>query len=233
MKVRVCPKCGKHNLEDAWSCVDCGETLSMNTLVDTESGQSLSQTPIAGHTTLSEISPHFEQDVIETLKTTVQIDESVLWGCNFAKPSKTLPFIFGYFIITSRQLILAQFRSDIRKDKTAGVDLVLNPLKFLAKELLDTYEKSTHPWTAMELLNIPYPSQPLTSTEKSSREVMTVNLKNVSSARIIQSWHKENLINSLVFGFEKSNEVTITFYSPHQAEKAYQVLTAQVDKKFS
>lgn len=34
MKVRVCPKCGKHNLEDAWYCLDCGETLSIKTIAD-------------------------------------------------------------------------------------------------------------------------------------------------------------------------------------------------------
>ena len=36
MKVRVCPKCGKHNLEDAWLCIECGETLSLNTLTEVD-----------------------------------------------------------------------------------------------------------------------------------------------------------------------------------------------------
>ena len=142
-----------------------------------------------------------------------------------------LPFLFGYVILTSRQLILVQFRSDISKEKGAGVELVVNPLKFLAKELLDAYEKSTHPWTALGLLNAPYPSQPLTSTEKNSREVIAIELKTISSARAIQAWYKENLLNSIVFGFGKNNQLTITFYSPHQAEKTYQLLTAQLDKK--
>jgi hypothetical protein len=35
-KVRVCPKCGKHNLESAWHCSECAETLSIETLVDIE-----------------------------------------------------------------------------------------------------------------------------------------------------------------------------------------------------
>jgi len=39
MKVRVCPKCGKHNSENAWSCLNCGETLSTKTLMDTDSSQ--------------------------------------------------------------------------------------------------------------------------------------------------------------------------------------------------
>ena len=37
MKAKVCPECGKHNLENAWSCVDCGHTLSIKTLVEIES----------------------------------------------------------------------------------------------------------------------------------------------------------------------------------------------------
>lgn len=37
MKVRVCPKCGKHNSENAVNCSDCGTTLSIKTLIDTES----------------------------------------------------------------------------------------------------------------------------------------------------------------------------------------------------
>lgn len=34
MKVRVCPSCGKHNLENAFNCVDCGTTMSINTLTN-------------------------------------------------------------------------------------------------------------------------------------------------------------------------------------------------------
>ena len=34
MKVKVCPNCGKHNPESAWSCENCGATLSIRTLID-------------------------------------------------------------------------------------------------------------------------------------------------------------------------------------------------------
>ena len=37
MKVRVCPQCGKHNSENTFNCIHCGETLSVNTLVDEQS----------------------------------------------------------------------------------------------------------------------------------------------------------------------------------------------------
>lgn len=38
-KVRVCPKCNKHNAENAWNCVDCGATLPITSLVDLDSEQ--------------------------------------------------------------------------------------------------------------------------------------------------------------------------------------------------
>jgi hypothetical protein len=33
-RVRVCPKCGKHNPESAWHCSECSQTLSIETLTD-------------------------------------------------------------------------------------------------------------------------------------------------------------------------------------------------------
>ena len=39
MNVRVCPKCGTHNSESEWSCTECGETLSLKTLMDTSTNQ--------------------------------------------------------------------------------------------------------------------------------------------------------------------------------------------------
>jgi len=43
MEVKVCPKCGKHNSNIAWKCINCGEMLSVKTLMDTDSGQLLSE----------------------------------------------------------------------------------------------------------------------------------------------------------------------------------------------
>ncbi len=37
MKAKVCPKCGKQNSADVWNCIDCGETLSINTIVEVDS----------------------------------------------------------------------------------------------------------------------------------------------------------------------------------------------------
>lgn len=56
MKVRVCPNCGKSNLENVYNCVDCGATLSVNTLMDTESEQFLNLKPITSHAESNEIS---------------------------------------------------------------------------------------------------------------------------------------------------------------------------------
>lgn len=34
MKIRICSECGTHNVATAWSCTNCGETLSINTIVE-------------------------------------------------------------------------------------------------------------------------------------------------------------------------------------------------------
>jgi len=68
MKVRVCPQCGKNNLENAFSCVECGTTLSIKSLLDLESDQYSNVKAVAGETRLGEISSYFESDVEETLK---------------------------------------------------------------------------------------------------------------------------------------------------------------------
>ena len=84
MKVRVCPKCGKHNLEKAWHCIDCGTTIPMTALIDTETSQP-SAGLFAGQPALSSISPYFEQDVVEVLNTNMQDPKSIIWGCNITQ----------------------------------------------------------------------------------------------------------------------------------------------------
>ncbi|MCP4524432.1 MAG: hypothetical protein GY833_00770 [Aestuariibacter sp.] len=36
MKTKVCPECRKHNEESTWSCVNCGRTLSVSTLIEAD-----------------------------------------------------------------------------------------------------------------------------------------------------------------------------------------------------
>lgn len=36
MKIKVCLECGKHNEEGDWHCVNCGRTLSINTLIEAD-----------------------------------------------------------------------------------------------------------------------------------------------------------------------------------------------------
>ena len=39
MKIRICPNCGTHNQVDHWSCRSCGESLSINSVVDLDEDQ--------------------------------------------------------------------------------------------------------------------------------------------------------------------------------------------------
>jgi hypothetical protein len=228
MKVRVCPNCGKHNLENAWHCIDCQETLSLKTLMDTNGEQFLHVTPIAGHITLSEMSVHFEQDVLESVKNYVRNSEEIIWGCNIAVVSRRPPFLFGYLIITSHQLILVFFKSDLKRDKTSSLlQALIAPLYSYLKELFGGYYQSTHPWTAVGLLTVPYPNQPLTSSEKNTRKIITHQLEDLKSVRPRSDIISKNptfLINTLVLSLKDGKEFVITFYSAHEGEKAHQML---------
>ena len=62
MKVRVCPSCGKVNEELAFHCGNCGQTLSIKTLMDTDSERFLKSTPQAGEVALINISPAFQEE---------------------------------------------------------------------------------------------------------------------------------------------------------------------------
>ncbi len=53
-KVRLCPKCGKHNPESDWVCSNCGETLSVNTLNDLPTPEDTLEVPTAPEVPISE-----------------------------------------------------------------------------------------------------------------------------------------------------------------------------------
>jgi len=68
MKVRVCPKCNKRNLENAFNCIDCGTTLSLNTLLDVESAHT-NETSSGNQATPAIAPVYFEQDATKISST--------------------------------------------------------------------------------------------------------------------------------------------------------------------
>ena len=139
-EVRICPRCGKHNLENAWHCIDCGTTLSVKTLMEEEDGQP-SMASIAGQRALSNLSAHFEQDVAELLDTALQDDESVVWGGHITQLSRTPPFRFGYLLVTSRQLICVEFESEPVVVDVKDTGVVRGPTKHGNVTVADVIER--------------------------------------------------------------------------------------------
>ena len=238
MKVRVCPDCGTHNPENAWSCADCGTTLSVDALIDIESGSPMHASPFAGHANLSEVSTYFEADVKETIQQHIRIDDSMKWGCNYARISKNPPYIFGYLIITSRNFIQVEFKSDTStklEDLLFGQIPETPPVRHQKKMDaapgldepfgIDSSKVSTRPWVAVGLLKVPYPGQPLTQNELNTRRVRIKALKELAAVRCDSNWFNEHLIKSLVVLFRGEDEDTLIFYSPHLVEKAKKILS--------
>lgn len=233
-KARVCPKCGKHNSESAWHCIDCGTTLSMKTLVDMEDGQP-SVVPIAGHRELSSISPHFEQDVEEILDTALRDDESVVWGCNITQIATTPPFRFGYLLLTSQRLICVQFESEVTRDALYTVltvlQLLLRPLRFSMKEIGVLNVRPSRPWIggSPTVPAVNYPSYPPTPAEKASRSVAVHELEDLVSADLTNNWYGQTLVTNLTAKFQGDRKATFAFYAPHQAQEAHRLLAARLE----
>jgi hypothetical protein len=242
MKVRVCPKCRKHNLENAWSCIDCGATLSVKTLVDIEEAQS-SAGPIAGQPELSNISPYFAEDVEETLAAIAQGGELVIHGCNATQLTTRAPYKFGYLVLTSRRLVCVEFTSDqaeltASRAASRGASLLLNPLKFMAREAVggDAPPKRSclQVWPTRSSrtpsLAVDCPQYPLTPTEKASRKVATHELENLVSADVTETGYQEICLMSLAAKFRQGQALTVSFYDPEQAVAICKPLQARLRK---
>jgi len=222
MKVKVCPKCGKQNSESALNCIDCGTTLSMKTLIDTDE---LKASSIAGKVSLSNISSFFEQEVLEILKTVKDGFEDVIWGCNITQVTDKAPFRFGFLIITSLRFVSAYFESDI--DIAHGVplrayfelsDLVRGAaFKSVLGPVLGAF--------APKLLAVDSPQYPLSPKEKSSQVILDYKLTDLTSAVLSQKWYGEILLPDLNTKFQQGNELVLTFNLPADAEKAHNLLT--------
>lgn len=228
MKVRVCPQCGKHNAENSFNCSDCGETLSMNTLMEIEEGGKSS-----GRSALKSILPCFERDLAEILKTTVKEGfEDIVWGNNFTNISDKPPYNFGFFIITSMRLICVYFQPDMNggyparpylnlekearsKSVGANVDwLLVGPL--LAAVLRGLRQK----------IAVNYPTSALTPQERASRVVKAYDLRKLASKDLISAWYGEIQLKSVVVKFHPEDEVTLTFLDTDAARKVYESIKA-------
>lgn len=218
MKVRVCPKCGSHNLENAWSCSGCGETLSLNTVVEIDSASNPDD--LNAVIPESSISPYFYQDIAELFDTIVEPDETIICGYNITQPSNKPPHLFGYLIMTSRRLISVFFESEMSKPSL--VTNLLNPSFLNLINLFETRAELKRPCIQPEFnsfIAVDYPDYPLTPKEEASRRVeidMLGDLINVDYFR------QESLLG-ITLRFTNDGKI-ITFCAPNHAWDMYTLL---------
>ena len=254
MKVRICPKCGRHNPENSWSCEDCGETLPMNTLFDPD--KKVTKEEII----FGQLSPHFKENVDSILKEKMVAGEELLWACNIVFPSYSPPYKFGYLLITSEKAIVAKFSVDLRAsgNKMArAASMILNPLGFVAKEVSGkaTPPKRSHQpvWLSegsnRPMIAVNHPSAALSENELKSLAVSSYQLKDLVSYEFKHLGSSGTSYPKLIVKFQekpqqspstidsgrkprqrkpKKSEVVLYFYAPHYQEKAEELLSKWV-----
>jgi hypothetical protein len=217
MKIRVCPNCGKENLKDAFNCIDCGATLSVKTIMDSESEKLLIETLGAGNVTLLHISPAFQKEIKNILKA-LPDDETSRWGCNITSLSAQAPFKFGFLIITTHRLILTYFESDL---DYSGFPERSN-LAFLPPTTIDQENiKGSVPL----LWALDAPQTTLTRSELDSKSVISYMIKNLSTANLIHYWFGNSALTGMVLKFNQTDDVTPAFLIPEDARETPEEIT--------
>jgi ribosomal protein S27AE len=227
-KAKICPQCGKQNDEKAWNCVDCGATLSINTIVNINGLQN-SQIAIAGKGLLSSVSPYFQEDLTYLLYNTIKENESIAKGCDICKPSILPPFKFGYLIITSQQLICVRFKSDTELYLRRGWFPKRPWLRRYLGEFVEGLEEDplgAGLWA--KFCFVDRPSSELTSTEKSSRELVLFPLDKLYSTELV-----DDLFLNLKFNRDDGtlNEFSLTFYFNDEAFEIQRLLGTHLKQK--
>lgn len=216
MKIKLCPKCGKQNDEDAWNCIDCGATLSLNTLIDADEIET-SQGDLVRGRVLFSISQYFHSDYEALLDKVVQDDESIVWGCNIAEKSSSPPFQFGYVILTSHKLLAVYFEADIEYHLKGGI----LPKRSYVNEGGLYWNQGTKDTDEVKIILVQPPNYGLTSTEQASRKLGTFSLKDLYSIALSGT----TLIMKLRHGDGISlDSFALTFYSEAEASEIYMPL---------
>jgi len=227
MKVRVCPNCGKQNSENTFNCIDCGTTLSIKTLIDTDELQGNS---VAGKGVLSNIPPYLSEEVAEIIKTVKEGYEDILLGSNITQVAGKAPFRFGFLILTTQRLVCEYFESDIDvahrvpsrtyhdlsdQAKGAALHIMVGPVLGMF---------------APKLIAVDNPSYALSQKEKSSRVITDYKLKDLVKADLSKKWYGEILLADLDTKFQQGDQMTFTFSLPDDADKTYKILSTRLKK---
>lgn len=250
MKVKICPGCGKHNLEKAWICADCGNTLSLKTVFNI-ADHKIVDGQIPEKLSLSNISSFLQVDVEEILIPINRDHESIIRGANITQVSKISTPKFGFLILTSLRLILVYFTSDtIRIKSYIGGVLEMGVIGGSIAEALGTNEVPKHGLIYAGSFGYASdcPKQPLTRKEKFSREVKIYQIEDLSSIKLHwmgnlisitararraisdKSKDSSSAIKAVDLIFGEDDVITISFIMPHEGREIYKSLKELVDK---
>ena len=205
MKIKLCPQCGKQNDVNAWNCVDCGATLSMKTLTDTESLVS-KQLELTYQQRLGSISPYFQNDVLDKFIKILRDDEIIVKGFDVCLSSSSTPFWFGYVVLTSERLISVYFEADTQFSILEGNI----PLRSFIKT--GTRQEKEIFINRLETL--------ITPKELSSRSDIVLEIGDLSSIELVQDV-------VLKMKFRKSDGVSLVPYSMrfYFNDEAYEIFS--------
>jgi hypothetical protein len=238
MKIKLCPECGKHNTESAWSCVDCGKTLSLKTLIDTEAQEATLGT-YADQYELSQLSPRYLQDAMEILDIALRYEEEDIIRCfEFDTPHN-----FGYIILTSHQLIHVNFAHVIQTDNDdfgliSFVSMFFNLVlvRFLGfitylisyafvmiVDILSSILRRRTQAAHLRLSPKPKPGQ-LSNAEQASRQAWVYNLADLESIDLAEKVQLNTCFMTLKAEFDKMDALSVTFNHPDTAWELYNSL---------
>ena len=234
MKVRVCPKCDKHNLENAFNCIACGETLSIKTILDLETGE-MNIEPIAGEKALGRISTEFEEQVSEILNPVREYGYKVQWGCNLTNRDKR---INGFLILTSAQMIFVYF-FPWEDNRLADASININ-LPFLPYEIAEvTMTTSMLTNAIVEIgtgLSKRYKKKgnQKYSYENFERRVYVRNLDDLCTVKFVKRWegdeeNPETILNPKIkLKFAPNEEMELYFLLEKDAHYACKILETYI-----
>lgn len=249
MQIRLCPKCGKQNGGNAWNCVDCGATLSMNTLVELENTRTstgkIKICPKCGKQNDMNIWNCADCGATLSVNTLVETENIQTKQLELAY-QHTLGNISPYF----KNDILNNFFESLQTDEKIlrGFDICLPcssaPFWFgymvvTSQRLISVYFKADTHFSLLEG-NIPQRSfthsgtrsdgetlidrldSPLTAKEKDSRDAIILSLGDLSSIELVQDM-------VLHTKFRKSDGISlvpylIKFYFNDEAYEIYNLL---------
>ena len=224
MDVRICPKCKTHNFEDAFSCKDCGTTLSVKTLWETDSDENY---------VLTKIDKAFRNDVDAVVEKVKPGFEEVLWGSNFAQISKDPPFLFGYIIITSQRLFCVYFEADTIKQRISRRKFWARPdpfsllLGLTVNFFPQSGQRPRRPHLEFSTNNgcmVTPPMSSLSQSEQKSRKLFEYDLRDIESAQLVRSWIGDKTFISVNLKIQQNREISIPFCIPDDAEEAQKIL---------